>query len=75
MNAWGRRALKILVHLAALAGLYVVFSFSMFLGLQVRPLYGNVGIAVTVVLAGIYVYFGIIRKSRRTRLEKRTGRT
>lgn len=75
MNAWGRRALKILVHLAALVGLYVAFLFSLFLGLQVRPLYGSVGIAVTVVLAGLYVYFGIFRKWRRTKLEKRTGRT
>lgn len=72
---WGWRALKILIHLAALAGLCLAFLFSLFLGLQVRPLYGNVGIAATVVLAGIYVYFGILRRSRRTKLGKTTGRT
>ena len=69
---WGRRTL---IHLPALAGLYLAFMFSLFLGLQVRPLYGSIGFAVTVVLAGLYVYFGILRRSRRTKLGKTTGRT
>ena len=73
MTAPGRKALKILAHVAVLAGLYVAFSFSMFLGLQIRPLYGNVGIAVTVVLAGVYIYYGILRKSRRTDLGEKAG--
>ena len=35
------------------------------LGLQVRPLYGNIGLAVVGLLAAAYVYFGFIRKKRR----------
>lgn len=57
-----RTALKILAHLAALAGLFLAFSGAMFLGLQVAPLYGNVGIGVTVALAALYVYVGFVRK-------------
>ena len=57
-----RRALKVLAHVAALAGLCLVFSFALFLGLQVAPLYGNIGIAATVALAALYVYIGFIRK-------------
>ena len=45
-------ALKVLAHVAAL---YLVFSFALFLGLQVAPIYGNIGIAVTVALAALYV--------------------
>lgn len=55
-------ALKILAHLAALAGLCLAFSGTMFLGLQVAPFYGDIGIGVTVALAALYVYFGFIRK-------------
>ena len=57
----GDRMLRILAHVAAMAALWRVFSFAMFLGLQVDPLYGNVGIGVTVALAAAYVYFGWIR--------------
>ena len=35
--------LRILAHVAALIGLYLAFSFVLFLGLQVRPLYDNIG--------------------------------
>ena len=45
-------ALKVLAHVAAL---YLVFSFALFPGLQVAPIYGNIGIAVTVALAALYV--------------------
>ncbi len=54
--------LKILAHAAAIIGLYLVFSFSLFLGLQVRPAYGNAGLVVTAVLAALYVYVGFVRK-------------
>ena len=46
----------------AIAGLYIVFSVALFLGLQVAPLWGNLGIGVTVALAALYVYVGFIRK-------------
>ena len=56
---------KVLGHAGAIALLYLMFSFSLFLGLQVEPLYGNVGVALTAVLAVAYVYFGFIRRKRR----------
>ncbi len=62
MTPAGRRALKILAHVAAIAGLYIVFSVALFLGLQVAPLWGNLGIGVSVALAALYVYVGFIRK-------------
>ena len=49
-------------HAAAIAVLWLVFSFAMFLGRQVRPIYGITGFAATAVLAAAYVYFGLIRK-------------
>ena len=57
-----RRALNVLAHVAALAALCFVFTFALFLGLQVTPLYGNIGIAATVALAALYVYIAFIRK-------------
>ena len=62
MTLTTRKILKILAHVAALAGLYLVFSFALFLGLQVAPLCGHIGIAVTLALAALYVYIGFIRK-------------
>ena len=53
---------KILGHLAAIVGLYLAFSFALFLGLQVNPAYGNVGLMVVAVLVAFYVYLGFIRK-------------
>lgn len=57
-----RKALKVFAPAAALARLYLVFSFALFLGLQVAPIYGNIGIAITVALAALYVYIGFIGK-------------
>ncbi len=53
---------KILAHAAALIGLYLAFSFVLFLGLQVRPLYGNIGLGAVAVMAACYVYIGFIRR-------------
>ena len=53
---------RILAHLAAIVGLYLAFSFALFLGLQVNPTYGNVGLVVVAVLVAFYVYLGFIRK-------------
>lgn len=61
---------RVLAHVAAIAGLYVVFSFSLFLGLQVDPVYGNIGLVVTTLLAIVYIYIGFVRRraaSRRSR--------
>ncbi len=56
-----RKALKPLARIAVLIGIYVVFAVSLGLGLQVSPLYGNVGVGVTGVLFVLYVYFGFMR--------------
>ncbi len=56
------KPLKILVHAAAIIGLYLAFSFVMFLGLQVSPVYGNVGLVAIAALVALYVYIGFIRK-------------
>ena len=57
-----RKLLKVLAHVAVLAGLYFVFSFTLFLGLRIAPPYGYIGIAVTMALVALYVYVGLIRK-------------
>ena len=58
----GAKLRRILAHVAAIIGLYMAFSFALFLGLQVDPVYGNVGLLVTAVLAAIYVYFGFVKR-------------
>ena len=57
-----RKALKILAHIVVVIGLYLVFSISLGLGLQVSPLYGNIGIGITGVLVALYVYLGFVRR-------------
>ena len=57
--------LGILAHLGTIAALWPVLSFAVFTGLQVEPLYGNIGIGVTVALAAAYVYFGVAPLSTR----------
>ena len=51
--------LKVIAHAAVIVALYLAFSFVLILRRQVRPLYGNIGLAV---LAAAYVYFGFIEK-------------
>ena len=53
---------RTLAHAAAVIGLYLAFSFALFLGLQVDPLYGNIGLVAVAVLVGLYVYMGFVRK-------------
>ena len=54
--------LKVLAHAAVLIGLYLALSISLGLGLQVNPLYGNIGIVATAALATLYVYIGFVRR-------------
>ena len=56
---------KIVAHAAAIIGLYLAFSFALFLGLQVDPAYGNIGLVAVAVLVALYVYVGFIRKRPR----------
>jgi hypothetical protein len=53
---------KILAHATAIVGLYLAFSFVLFLGLQVNPLYGNIGLMAVAVLAACYAYVAFIRR-------------
>ena len=65
---WRRRGLVVLrvsAHAGAITLLCLMFSFALFLGLQVEPLYGNIGVALTVAAAAVYVYFGFVRRKRR----------
>ena len=68
-----RIGLKVLCHVLAILAIYIWFSFSLFLGLQVRPLYGNIGMLVTLLLIAAYVYFGFIRKRRISRAHGSQG--
>ncbi|MCY4429071.1 MAG: hypothetical protein OXC11_01590 [Rhodospirillales bacterium] len=54
--------LRFFAHAGAVAALLLLFLFAMFLGLQVLPIYGNIGLVATAVLAVVYVYVGFIRK-------------
>lgn len=62
MSPARRKARSILVRIGVLAGLYLVFSFVLFLGLQVDPAWGNAGIAVIVILAALCARFGLARR-------------
>ena len=68
-----RIGLKIFSHAVVILAIYLWFSFSLFLGLQVRPLYGNIGMLVTLLLVAAYVYFGFIRKRRISRVDGNQG--
>ena len=54
--------MRILAHAGAIIGLYLAFSFALFLGLQVDPLYGNIGLVAVGLLVAAYVYLGFVRK-------------
>ena len=54
--------LKVLAHAAVIIGLYLAFSFALFLGLQVKPLYGTLGLVAVAGLVALYVYLGFVRK-------------
>ena len=58
----GRVVFKVLPHASAIVLLYLVFSSGLFLGLQVRPLYGNIGLGLAAVLVAAYVYVGFVRR-------------
>ena len=68
-----RIGLKILGHVIVIVLLYLVFSFSLFLGLQVRPMYGNIGLLITALLVATYVYFGFIRKRKSSQVGGNQG--
>ncbi len=53
---------RVLAHAGAIVLLCLAFSFALFLGLQVEPMYGNIGLALTAALLAAYVYFGFVRR-------------
>ncbi len=55
-------ALRVVGHLAAIVLIYLMFSFSLFLGLQVSVTYGNIGMAVTAGAVIVYVVRFIRRR-------------
>ena len=57
-----QKILKILVHVAAIVGLYLGFTTAMYLGLEADSPYDGIGIAVTVVAVTLYSNLDIIRK-------------
>ncbi|MCY3860199.1 MAG: hypothetical protein OXG25_14965 [Gammaproteobacteria bacterium] len=67
---WVKVMMRILAHVLALAALYIAFSFSLFLGLQVRPMYGNAGIITVIGLVVLYVYFGWIKSIAKAKSRK-----
>ena len=48
-------ALRVAGHLAAIVLIYLMFSFSLFLGLQVNTVYGNFGMVLSAGAALAYV--------------------
>lgn len=54
--------MKILAHAAAIVVLSLASSFVLFLGLQVDPLYGNVGLVAVGILVASYIYLAFVRK-------------
>ena len=54
--------MKILAHAGAIIVLYLAFSFALFLGLQVDPLFGNIGLVAVGLLVASYVYLAFVRK-------------
>ena len=66
-RSWIKVLLKTLMHVGLLVLLYVAFSFALFLGLQVSPIYGNAGLLTVVVLVCCYVYFGWVKPIRNSR--------
>ena len=57
--------LRVAGHVAAIVLLYLMFSFSLFLGLQVNTTYGNIGMVVSAAAAIAYVLWARRRRSRR----------
>ena len=49
-----RVALRVAGHIAAIVMIYLIFSFSLFLGLQVSTVYGNICMAVSAAAAIAY---------------------
>ena len=56
------KILKVAIHAVIICVLYILFSYALYLGLQVRPVYGTVAVIISLALIALYIYFGFIRK-------------
>ncbi len=65
-----RSLVRVAVHVAVIALLYLMFSFSLFLGLQVSTTYGNIGMVVSIGAVIAYVVLVYRRRSRRVTMEE-----
>ncbi len=66
-----KTALRVAVHVAVIALLYLMFSFSLFLGLQVSTTWGNVGMVVSIGALIAYVLLVLRRRAVRVAMEDR----
>ncbi len=66
-QTWARILLTALIHAAVLCALVIAFYFALFLGLQVHPILGNLGIITVGLLAVLYVYIGWVKPIRRAK--------
>lgn len=66
-QTWARILLTVLIHAAVLCALVIAFYFALFLGLQVHPMLGNLGIITVGLLAVLYVYIGWVKPIRRAK--------
>lgn len=64
-----RPVLKVAAHVAVIALLYLMFSFSLFLGLQVSTTWGNIGMVVSIGTVIAYVVLVRRRRSPRVTME------
>ena len=65
-----RTVLKVTAHVAAIALLYLMLSFSLFLGLQVNTTWGNIGMVVSIGAVIAYVVLVYRRRSARVTMEE-----
>ncbi|MCY3700282.1 MAG: hypothetical protein OXH46_11755 [Gemmatimonadetes bacterium] len=61
-----KTVLKVAAHVAVIALLYLMFSFSLFLGLQVNTTYGNIGMVVSI--GAVIAYVLVVRRKRSVRV-------
>ena len=60
-----RTASRVAAHVAVIASLYLMLSFSLFLGLQVSTTWGNIGMVVSIGAIIAYVLLVLRRRSVR----------
>lgn len=59
-----RKQIELCIHIIAAIIFYILFSYSLFLGLQINPIYGNMGLLISGILCSIYIaiYYKYFKK-------------